>query len=365
MAGQATRRLGVKRAIRKQLERVAKSGKTPQALAQRARIVLFAERGLSNYQIAKNLALDERTVVKWRSRFEARPKLSTLRDLPRSGRPATFTMDQRAEIVRIACSRPADWRLNFSAIWTFSLLKDVVESTLEVSISRSEVWRILQCHGVRPHRVHSWLHSTDPEFRPKVRAICDVYLNPPEGATVLSIDEKTGIGARQHKHPLRPANRTGDGREESEYIRHGTVTLIAAFNIKTGEVIGICDRRTGDNLVAFLEQLAVRYPTGPVYIVWDNLNVHTGERWIKFNERHGNRFHFLYTPKHGSWVNQVELWFSILQRRLIRHGSFKSRTELSRAILGFVTYWNTTEAHPFRWRFRGDFKDTSFAALAA
>ena len=332
---------------------------------ERAKSSSWRSRAWSNYAIARELGVTEVTVCKWRARFAARPKLSSLRDAPRSGRPPEFTPEQRAEVVRIACERPKDCKAAFRDVWTLSSLRDAVEQEIDLTISRSEVWRILQCHGVRPHRVRGWLHSSDPEFQAKVKAICTIYVDPPQDATVLCIDEKTGMQALQHNHPLRRASRRGPGRREFEYTRHGTVTLIGALDVKTGEVFGRCQRRTADNLVAFLEMLAQRYPTGPVYVIWDNLNVHTGDRWLDFNKRHGDRFIFLYTPKHASWVNQIELWFSILQRRLLRHGSFRSRQGLRWAIRAFIAHWNMVEAHPFLWRFRGIFREVISPALAA
>jgi transposase len=334
-------------------------------LVERAKIILLAEQGMSTYAIAHELRITEVTVRKWRGRFAARPRLSSLRDAPRSGRPETIRSEQRAEVVRIACERPANNNARFRDVWTFSSLRDAVEIKLDLTISRSEIWRILQVHGVRPHRVLGWLHSPDPEFGPKVAAICALYVQPPAGATRLSIDEKTGMQALERKHPSKPASRRRAGRKEFEYIRHGTVTLLAAFDLQTGEVVGCCERRTAKNLVGFLERLALKYPTGPVYIIWDNLNVHTGPRWAEFNSRHGGRFHFVYTPKHASWVNQIECWFSILQRRVIRHGSFRSREALARAVRGFIAHWNLVEAHPFRWRFRGEFHEVVLPALAA
>jgi transposase len=358
-------RLSVRPSIRKKLERLAQSRKASHALVVRARIILLAAQGWSTYGIGRELRVTEAMVRKWRARFEACPKLSTLRDAQRSGRPPRLTPKQRAEVVRIACERPKDCKVAFRDLWTLSSLQQVVQRQLGEPISRSEIWRILQCHGVRPHRVRGWLHSSDPEFRPKVAAICALYVDPPQDATVLCIDERTGIQALEHNHPLRLASAEGPGRREFEYTRNGTVTLIGAFDIKTGEVFGRCQRRTADNLIAFVETLAQRYPTGPVYIVWDNLNVHTGVRWEEFNKRHGGRFHFLYTPKHASWVNQVELWFSVLQRRVIRHGSFRNRRSLIGTIRAFICRWNAVEAHPFRWRFRGIFREVITPVLAA
>ena len=169
--------------------------------------------------------------------------------------------------------------------------------------------------------------------------------------------------ALERKHPTKHS--AAGVRREFEYKRHGTSTLIAAFNISTGEVRGHLQRRTAANLVDFMETLAQQSPTGDVYIVWDNLNIHhdgKDSRWTKFNERHGGRFHFLHTPKHASWVNQIEIWFSILQRRVLKYGSFSSRRELNAAVRGFIRYWNRRR-HPFNWKFRGTFEP--LAAQAA
>lgn len=365
VAAPRSARLRVRRPVRRALERLARSRKAEHSHVVRAQIVLLAAQGVSIYSIARTLRITEVTARKWRERFRARPKLTSLRDADRSGRPAMLDSEHRAEVVRIACERPANNKVKFRDVWTISSLRDAVEHELGIGISRSEVWRILQLQGVRPHRVAGWLHSSDPEFRPKVAAICRLYVDPPTDATVLCIDEKTGLQALEHNHPMKLPNRQAAGRKEFEYSRHGTVTLLAAFDIKTGEVFGRCERRTAVNLVGFLERLAQLYPTGPVYVIWDNLNVHCGDRWSNFNQRHGGRFHFLYTPKHASWVNQVEAWFSILQRRVIRHGSFPTRDSLRRKVIGFITHWNLVEAHPFRWRFRGEFREAILPALAA
>jgi transposase len=221
-------------------------------------------------------------------------------------------------------------------------------------MSLSEIGRTLRCGGLRPHRVRIWLHSPDPDFQAKAKAICELYLSPPPGATVLCFDEKPGMQAREQRHPIHAAR--GVSREEFEYIRHATSTLLAAFNVRTGEVSGRCCRRTAAGVIKFFEQLAREYPTGDVYIVMDNLNVHKGPAVEEFLARHGGRFHFVYTPLHASWINQVEVWFGILQRCVLRHGSFCSKRELEAAVLSFVSLWNLRRAHPFRWRFRGDFE---------
>jgi transposase len=325
---------------------------------QRARVVLRAERGWSNAAIARSLVVSENTVRKWRERFRARPKVTTLRDAYRSGRPALVPLVVRMELIKLACDRPAKSKVAFRDIWTLEALRGALHRTTGWWLSKSEVRRILAVEEIRPHHIRLWLHSPDPDFRPKVRAICSLYLTAPApGDTVLCVDEKTGMQALEHKHPFKSPKPARPGRREFEYIRRGTRTLFAAFNPHTGEVLGQCTvKRRAEDVLAFMERVAKRYPTGHVTIVWDNLNIHRGPRWADFNRRHGGRFRFVYTPLHASWVNQVEIWFSIMARRLLRHGSFATAEHLTRDVMAFVDHWNQHEAHPFRWTFRGRFK---------
>ena len=238
-----------------------------------------------------------------------------------------------------------------------TLVHEAEARGLAPRISRSSYQRILTAGELRPHRVRGWLHSPDPEFRAKVTAITDLYLNPPAGAVVLSIDEKTGMQALERRVPDRPAAPGRPGRREFEYTRHGTQSLLCAFEVHRGRVLGACGQtRTAADLVSFMETVAAEYPTGPVHVIWDCLNIHfdgSAQRWTAFNVRHGQRFVFHYTPKHASWVNQVELFFSILQRQCLRAGSFRSPGELRTAVLAFLAAWNRNRAHPFRWTFTG------------
>jgi len=199
------------------------------------------------------------------------------------------------------------------------------------------------------------MHSPDPQFREKVTEITELYLNPPPGEVVLCVDEKTGMQALERRFPDRSPAPGRTRRREFEYKRHGTQSLFCAFDVHSGEVLDQCsDRRTAAQLVGFMEKVAMCYPEGPVHIIWDNLNIHydgADSRWTEFNRRHGHRFVFHYTPKHASWVNQVELFFSILQRQCLRHGSFRSVEELRVAVLDFIAFWNKEKAHPFRMDF--------------
>lgn len=318
-------------------------------------MILLAANGLSTAEIAHRLGCSDKTVRLWRARFKKKPRLRTLKDVHRPGRPPSVPLLVRLEVVKLACDRPDKKR--FRDVWTLNSLRDAVVERTGFELSKTEIRRILRAEAIRPHRVRMWVHSPDPDFRPKVRAICDVYLNPDPDETVLCVDEKTGMQAIERKYPSKPAASGRSGRQEFEYIRHGTRTLFAAFNPHTGHCFAQCSKkRKADDLRLFMERLAQEYPTGRVTIVWDNLNIHHGAAWEQFNQRHGGRFRFLYTPIHASWVNQVEIWFSILSRRVLKHGSFASTAQLERAVRGFLRHWNAYEAHPFRWTFRGRFR---------
>lgn len=339
-----------------ELRRRAQGSAVPHREVMRARIVLKCDAGVPVSTVAREVGVTRPTVRLWRDRFAASGELESLEDAPRSGRPARVEVATRCELVQIACRRPDEKKVRFRDVWTREALADVLRRETGVNLSVTEVGRILRAEGLRPHRNRYWLHSPDPQFRQKVKAICDLYLSPPPGATVLCIDEKTCIQALSRKHPLRLAEPGRDGRFEFEYSRHGTRTLMGAFNVATGEVFAhVRQRRTADDLLAFMEDLASHVP-GEVYVVWDNLNIHCGETWKRFSERHGNRFHFVHTPLHASWVNQIEIWFGILHRRILKYGDFPNIQALESALRGFVRHWNAREKHPFRWTFRGRFE---------
>jgi hypothetical protein len=238
--------------------------------------------------------------------------------------------------------------------WTLDRLRErVLADGVVGAISRSTVQRILERADVKPHKIRGWLHSPDPDFRKKVTEVVELYLNPPPGATVLSVDEKTGMQAIERRYPDKPARPGSPPRREYEYIRHGTQSLLAAFHVHSGRVSARCgNTRTAEDLVAFMDQIALEY-SGEVHVIWDNLNIHKGERWQRFNERHGGRFHFHYTPLHASWVNQIEIFFAIVQSRCLRHGSFASTEELKAAVVAFIDDWSARRARPFRWTFTG------------
>jgi transposase len=202
--------------------------------------------------------------------------------------------------------------------------------------------------------VRQWLHSPDPQFREKVNTICELYRQAPKGSAVLSIDEKTGIQAIERKHADRAPQPGRARRREFEYIRHGTQALTAALDVHAGRVLSRCtDRRTQDELVAFMEDVARAYSKGAVHVIWDNLNTHRAQAvWDDFNARHGGRFVFHFTPLHASWVNQIELLFGIYARRVLRHASHTSTEHLRQRTEAFIAQRNATPK-PFKWTFAG------------
>lgn len=314
--------------------------------------------GQSVQEVAVNLRTSTKTVRKWRDRF-AKSGSDGLLDAPRSGAPCKFHVTQRCELLAIACDKPENYDFEGATYWTCDRLTVAAQRIEGPPMSRSSVARTLSQNCLRPHKMNMWLHSPDPQFKEKVNDIVGLYTTPPEAGTiVISVDEKTGMQATEQKYPMKlPSPRTA-GRKEYEYIRHGTQTLIAGFSIAEGEVFAVCgDTRTAEDLNAFMEQLAAKYcDYKKIVIVWDNLNIHKdgpSGRWTTFNERHGNKFEFHYTPIHASWVNQIEIFFSIIQKRCLKHASFTSKEDLREKVLSFIARWNSGEGHPFNWSFRG------------
>lgn len=316
----------------------------------RARIALLANRGDSTEAIAESLHTTVQTVSLWRGRV-ARSGLAGLVEQYRSGRPRRITPAERLQVISLACE-PAEAG-GRSTPTLDELVERSVERGVVSQISRSHLHRILVAGDLRPHRVQQWLHSPDPAFREKVNVICDLYRKAPKDSVVLSIDEKTSIQAVERKHLDRPPLPGRFRRQEFEYIRHGTQTLIAALDVHTGRTVSTCgDTRTQADLLAFMEQVATAYPAQNIHVIWDNLNTHRSGVWTEFNERHGKRFRFHFTPIHASWVNQVELLFGVYTRRALRNASHTSKAHLKARTEAFFAKRNANPK-PFKWSFRG------------
>lgn len=333
-------------AVRAALERIIRAGASQVRAVLRARIVLAAAQGAPNARIAADLRINADTVRKWRGRF-ATLGLAGLADTQRPGRPRRYRAQERVRVVAVATSAPP----YPEATWSH---RRIAARLSDLTISASQVGRILADCDLRPHRVRGWLtRRDDPLFWSRAADICDLYLNPPPDAVVLSIDEKTAITARSRKHPGRPAAPGRAARQEFEYIRHGTVSIIAALNVLTGEVLTETitrnDATTFQHFLTMLDQHID--PTRQIHVVLDNGSSHvakTTHAWLAAHPR----WHVHWTPVHASWLNQVELYFSALTRRVVRHGDFNSRTDLIDKIETYVIEKNTT-AKPYRWTYDG------------
>lgn len=345
--------------MKRELRLIVRRRRAPHCIVVRAKIVLLAAGGIGTQEIARQLGISGSCVRKWKARFREDPCLASLEDQERPGRPAQIPLEIRCRLIQLACDRPdgVEKPAPFRDIWTYRSLAETLEAITSFQLSVSEVGRILRFEGLRPHRVRQWLKSTDPEFVTKAERVCRIYLRPPKDAVVVCIDEKP-LQALGRKHATHIDWRDGAVRYEYEYVRNGTQCLLAAFDVRTGRVFGrVVPHRSAKALVSFMNALARRYPDKKVYVVWDNLNIHhdgPSKRWKKFNAEHGHRFRFVHTPKHASWLNQIEIWFSILHRRILKHGDFPSLAAQAERVNGFIKHWNRWERHPFRWTWRTD-----------
>ena len=325
-------------AERRQLHAWATRRKTEQALALRARVILSAADGEPNAGIAEKLGIRRLTVVKWRSRFLA-DRTGGLADGRRSGAPRKIS----DEVVEQAVRKTLAERPRNATHWsTRSLAK-------ETGLSHATVHRIWRAFGLQPHRAETFKLSKDPDFTRKVRDIVGLYLNPPDRALVLCVDEKSQIQALDRTQPLLPMALGYPEQRTHDYIRHGTTSLFAALDIATGKVIGKTFRRhRAAEFKKFLETIEAAVPPDlDVHVVLDNYGTHKTkliQRWLL---RHP-RLHFHFTPTSASWLNQVERWFATLTEKRIRRGTFSSTASLEAAIRGYVDTHNE-HPRPFVW----------------
>ena len=326
-----------------QVSSLTKSRTLPHAIVARAKVVLWAAEGASNTEIANRLQWSNATVGKWRRRFIER-RLPGLYDELRPGRPRSIEDQQVAALLKRTLSREP----KAGTHWT------VREAAQESGISKSTVHRLFQAFAVQPHRTRTFKLSTDPFFIEKVRDIVGLYLNPPDHALVLCVDEKSQIQALNRTQPVLPM---GLGYVEGvthDYVRHGTTTLFAALDIATGTVFTECKpRHRHQEFLAFLRRLDDCIPSElEVHLIVDNYATHKHPKvrtWLAQRPR----YQIHYTPTYSSWLNQVERWFALITQRAIRRGSFRSVKELVDKIDSFVQHYNRSR-RPFVWTATAD-----------
>ena len=386
---------------------------TTYRLVERARLILMSADGLSNTEQGRRLNIDRQRARRWRTRWaENQPRLlaaeqkgasekdlaqllsDVLADHERPGIPATFTAAQLTQIIGVACELPEESGRPVTHWTPRELADEVIGRGIVDTISPRHVDRFLKAGDLRPHKSQYWLTSKDkldnPEqYEADVRNICETYaqaqrLHEEQGAHVISTDEKTGIQALERLHPTLPSRPGKTERIEFEYRRHGTLCLIANFEVATGKSVfpTIGSTRTEADFAAHIGRTIDADPEATWIFVLDQLNTHKsaalvhlvaqrcnldddlgskGESGIlhtmatrkAFLEAHDHRIRFVYTPRHASWLNQVEIWFSILARRALKRASFPSLESLKQRLIDFIDYFNVVLAKPFRWTYAG------------
>jgi transposase len=319
------------------LRAMTRAGTTEQRLAMRARIILRAAEGAAHVEVAQELGVSVPTVLLWRRRFKE-DGLDGLADAAHPGRPRTYGPEVREQVLATTLTPPDDATTHWSR----------VRLARKVGLSASTVGRIWQEGRLKPHRVETFKFSRDPELVAKVTDVVGLYLNPPERAIVLSVDEKTQIQALDRTAPMLPLRPGQVERHTHDYKRNGTLTLSAALEVGTGTVTTQTSaRHRHEEFLDFLNLLTRTYPRRELHLVLDNVSTHKTPEIEDWLGRH-RRVHFHFTPTSASWMNQVETWFGILSRQAIRRGSFESVRALAAAIERFTRQWNSG-ASPFRW----------------
>ncbi|WP_143448888.1 IS630 family transposase [Kineosporia sp. A_224] len=329
---------------RTELRRRVRAEGLPAREVERARIVLLAAEGLSGVQIAERVGCSEPTVIRWRSRF-AEQGLSGLADEPRSGKPATIPQTVRDEILAITLTKPPA-ELGITQ-WSSRLLADRLRRDGR-PVSHASVARVWKAFGIQPHRFGTFKFSTDPLLEAKIRDIVGLYLDPPERAVVLCVDEKSQIQALDRTAPILPLRPGLPATRTHDYVRHGTTTLFAALEVATGRVTDArFPRHRHQEFLTFLRQVAKAYPRRRLHVVVDNYGSHKHPKvnaWLAKNPR--VTLHF--TPTSGSWLNLVEVFFGIITRQALRRGTFASVADLETAIGTYIDAWNE-RCQPFIW----------------
>jgi transposase len=328
------------------LESLARAGATPQLLARKCKAVLLASEGTSNNAIAQQTGLSRPTVIATRAAFVGGgvENLRRRQKRKRSRRVLTPELEQRILDTTLK-SRPPD-----ATHWSVRTLAS------HLGVTRTLVHGVWQRYEVQPHRVERFKLSNDPKLEEKVRDVVGLYLNPPDRALVLCVDEKSQIQALDRTAPILPLRPGLPERQTHDYKRHGTTTLFAAFNILNGKVISSClPRHRAKEFVRFLNQVEKEVPPDQdVHLVMDNYSTHKSavvQRWLKPKKR--RRFHFHFTPTRRSWLNQVERLFGLITDRMIRRGTFHCVDELERAIYEWLAHWNN-QPRPFVWKATAD-----------
>ena len=325
------------------LESILRSPCAAQRDVLRARVVLLAAEGQRNEQIQQTLDVCKPVVIKWRRRF-ARDRMAGLVDQPGRGRKRKYDAALRHRIAATACGTPPE------SLGTHGSIRALAR---HLGVGASVVQSVLTAESIQPHRFRYWKHSHDPEFEPKMLAIVGLYMQPPQNAVVLSVDEKTSIQALDRTQPRLPMRPHRIERLSHEYKRNGTASLLASFEVHSGQVRAQAIRRNNSvTFIRFLRRLLNLYPAQELYVIADNGSSHRSKKTLAWVTKQ-KRLHLAFTPTHASWLNQIEIWFGILTRKVVRRGIFKSRQELVERLMNFIEAYNK-DARPFKWTYTGN-----------
>lgn len=341
--GKTTVRIELSKEEKETLQMWVGAHKTEQRMAQRAKVILFSAEGLYLDEISRRSGLSPQNCSKWRVRF-TRDRLDGLRDKPGRGKPCTISNETRLKIKALACTKPPDG----SNRWTVRKLEKAT------GVSSASIQRILNEGAIKPHKVEYWCgKSPDPEFEEKQAAIIGLYLDPPDNALVLCVDEKSQIQALDRTQPELPL-RSGNGRRlTSTYKRHGTTCLLAALSVHEGRVEGSCvDRHTHKEFLNFLKSLCRAHPGKHLHVIVDNFSAHKHKKVMEWVSRH-RRLTLHFTPTYASWLNQIEIWLGIFTREVIKGGVWHSKKELVNQIMHYIRCYSKERARPFQWTYTG------------
>src|SRR6478609_6860918 len=325
---------------RRELQRRARGRSLSVESVRRAKVILLLAGGSSYSEICARLGCTDRYISLWKGRFQ-QERLGGLDSRYRGAEHRRRTAQTEARILELTRNEPTDGSTHWSS---YRLAK-------EVGVSQSTVSRVWRQFGLQPHRSRSYMASNDPEFEEKAADVIGLYLDPPGHAAVFSVDEKSAIQALDRLDPVLPLSPGRAQRHGFEYFRHGTLSLYAALDVKTGKVLGRTSaRHTSAEFVAFLEQIvASQTPAKEIHIIADNLSAHRTSKVRTFLATHP-RVQLHFTPTYSSWLNQVELWFAKIERDILARGIFTSVADLRRKILRYIRRYNTA-AMPFRWSY--------------
>jgi transposase len=395
---------------RRLLEALVRRSSGPQRLVRRAQMILLLAAGKTFNEVARALGVLRQTVYKWGKRWRRQARqlaevevqersdralsnrlAGLLLDAYRPGKPATFSPEQIVKLIAVAGERPQDSGRPITRWSSRELAAEVVKRGIVKTIARSTLSQLLKEAKIKPHLSRYWLNAQPEDeaaFDAQVRIVCALYRQATQlhklGIHLVSTDEKTGIQALQHTYPAKPVRAGQVARIEHEYDRHGTLCLIANFEVATGRIVApsVGPRRTEADFLAHIQQTVAQAPQDPWLFIVDNLNTHQSASLVEWvahqygieadlgvKDSHGilksmasraafladpsHRVRFVYTPKHTSWLNQIEIWFSILVGRLLKRASFNSIEELHQALINFIDYFNATMAKPFKWTYAG------------